>query len=72
MKKRIIPIAIISFMFFFISGASQAEEYYIGVSLPLSGKAGLAMRYGLEMFAEELNEQGGVNGKKIKLLINQS
>lgn len=54
------------------SGASgtEGDEFVLGVAAPFTGNSsefGVQIRMGVELFQEELNESGGVNGKKLKL-----
>ena len=51
------------------------DEVRIGVHLDLSGPInfwGVPMRNGHQMRVEELNEKGGVNGRKIRLIIEDN
>jgi len=55
--------------------AKTAEPIKIGVILPLTGKHakfGEIEKQSFEMAAEEINAQGGVNGRKIRLLIEDT
>lgn len=57
-----------------VQGVS-ADEVRIGVHLDLSGPItfwGVPMRNGHMMRAEELNEKGGVHGRKIRLIIEDN
>jgi len=61
----------------FSAGASQAEEtpYVIGISLSLTGRAaslGIPEKRIYEMKVEEFNNGGGVNGRKLKLVVIDS
>ncbi len=52
-----------------------ADEVRIGIHLDLSGPItfwGVPMRNGHQMRVEELNEKGGVNGRKIRLIIEDN
>lgn len=47
-------------------------EIVIGATLPLTGTAALAgqgLRAGLEIAKDEINKAGGINGRKIKLVL---
>lgn len=61
-------------LLFIVSGFSQAtaEEIKIGVLGVLSGNAaaiGDNARQGAQLLAEQVNKAGGINGKKIKLVV---
>ncbi len=52
--------------------AASSDEISIGVAQPLSGpvaSAGQAVAHGAEIAAQEINSNGGINGKNIKLVI---
>jgi branched-chain amino acid transport system substrate-binding protein len=52
--------------------AASSDEISIGVAQPLSGpvaSAGQAVAHGAEIAAQEINSSGGINGKNIKLVI---
>src|ERR1019366_9262544 len=54
-----------------ISGAYAADPIKIGVVTPLSGTyagIGQPVRWGLELAAHEINDAGGINGRKVVLL----
>ena len=54
---------------------AEKEVIKIGAILPLSGSAafsGEQMRDGMLMAVEEINNKGGINGRKIELLIEDS
>jgi branched-chain amino acid transport system substrate-binding protein len=52
--------------------AASSDQISIGVAQPLSGpvaSAGQAVAHGAEIAAQEINSSGGINGKNIKLVI---
>ncbi|MEM7330535.1 MAG: extracellular solute-binding protein [Chloroflexota bacterium] len=52
--------------------SSQKERLFIAVVGPMTGKAaaeGQDMANGAQMYVDQLNEAGGINGRKIELLI---
>jgi branched-chain amino acid transport system substrate-binding protein len=54
------------------SGGGDADEIVIGVAQPLSGPvaaAGTAVAEGAKIAAQEINDAGGVNGKTLKLVV---
>ena len=71
MLNRILVILLI--LFLLLPGILQAEETYnIAFAGPLTGKnsaKGKAMLEGITMYIDQLNEQGGIRGKKVKLLL---
>ncbi len=55
-----------------LTACSQQEEIKIGAALPLTGAwavGGETIRNGVVIAQEEINEQGGINGKPVKLII---
>lgn len=77
MKLNILPLVVAGVMALgtsaCVSGASGSDdEIVIGVAQPLSGPVaaqGTAVSEGAKIAADEINEAGGINGKKIKLVI---
>jgi branched-chain amino acid transport system substrate-binding protein len=54
------------------AGLAQAADIKIGVAAALTGGAaqyGVAIRNGFQLAADEINAQGGVNGNKIQLVV---
>ena len=54
------------------STGSQSDTINLGFVLPITGSVpnlGSAMKNGAELAIEEINDQGGINGKKIKAVI---
>jgi branched-chain amino acid transport system substrate-binding protein len=69
MKK--ILFVVVAFMVL-VSCNQQNEKIKIGLILPLTGDAaawGIPPKNGAELAVEEINENGGLNGKKIELVI---
>lgn len=57
------------------SGAWAQNEYVVGVTGALSGPAGTLFNPlvdGLRIYFDHLNDQGGVDGRKVKLIIRDS
>ena len=53
-------------------GTKDEAVLKIGVTGPLTGdyaQYGLAVKYGAELAAAEINEAGGINGMKIEILV---
>lgn len=72
-----LTIAIILGFIFAANGyaGSEPEALKIGAVLPLTGKIawlGINVQNGLSMAAEDINAQGGVRGRKIKILYGDS
>ncbi len=69
----IISIVVASFMVFSFGCAKKEEkEIKIGAILPLTGDAaqyGQSAKKGMELAVNEINERGGIDNKKIKLII---
>lgn len=76
MKKIIISIILINILLFGIAGTTfsveaKSEVVKIGVLAPLTGMSaadGEEMVRGAKMAAEEINDKGGVNGYKFKIV----
>ncbi|MGL5615451.1 MAG: ABC transporter substrate-binding protein [Sarcina sp.] len=79
MKKRMISVAMIAVLamggLVSCGGEKQTsgvEEIKIGTIAPLTGKVssfGQSAKEGIELAEKQINEDGGVNGKKVKFLI---
>ncbi len=76
LKLRIILFRILMFMFILIFplGCSKyfTNSHSIGVSLPLSGtkaESGQLILNALIQYSETINDNGGINGRKIELVV---
>lgn len=77
MKKKIISIcaclALTSMMFTSCNKlGSSSDEIKVGVITPVTGAIstyGISVKEGAELAVKEINDKGGINGKKIKLVI---
>lgn len=52
------------------SGGGSSDEFVIGIAAPFTGDSsqfGSQIKMGVELFAEQINGNGGINGRKIKL-----
>lgn len=59
-------------LFFKTNLFSQQDAFYIAVSGPMTGKSeanGKAMVQGIQLYLDKINQQGGLHGKPVKLLI---
>lgn len=57
------------------AGSANSDVIKIGVIAPLTGNVaqyGVAVKEGVELKVKEINEAGGINGKKIELVIEDS
>ena len=55
--------------------SANTDEIVIGVNYELTGNVaqyGIAHRDGIQMAVDEINADGGINGKKIKLVIKDN
>jgi branched-chain amino acid transport system substrate-binding protein len=74
MKRWLIPMVLIGVFFCgntFAEDGVTPEEILLGQSCALTGPAGdlgTKMRTGLEAYFSKVNESGGVNGRKIRLI----
>ncbi len=72
--KSIFSILILTF-FLFSCGNNTKDVIKVGLILPLSGDAaswGIPPKNGATLAMEEINVNGGINGKKIELVIEDS
>ena len=78
MKNRVLATAALALL---AAGAAQAQqgvsktEIVVGSIQDLSGPLagfGKQVRLGMILRADEINEQGGINGRKIKLIVEDS
>jgi branched-chain amino acid transport system substrate-binding protein len=70
--KSLLKLASVAAAALLTLGAAQAADITIGAAESLSGGAaqyGEKIRNGLQMAADEINAAGGINGAKIKLLV---
>ena len=76
MKKHLFVLFIVtSFCFAMFGGAWASDSMKVGVVLPLTGKLakfGEIEQKSFIMAAEEINAAGGINGKKIELIIEDT
>jgi ABC-type branched-subunit amino acid transport system substrate-binding protein len=81
MKKSILAVALAFTLGLFLAMPAGAEdgvtedEIVIGSHLDLSGPIagwGTQAKYGMEMRAREINEAGGIHGRKIRLVIEDN
>lgn len=71
----IIVLLILGLFLIFNKTLKQDEKVNIGVLAPLSGDAsiyGINVQKGIFLAVEEINNKGGINGKKINLIIEDS
>lgn len=63
---------IIAILIFLVScGPKAKQEAKIGVVIPLSGEAadyGIRMKQGIDLAIERINQNGGINGRKVRVL----
>ncbi|MBF0376517.1 MAG: ABC transporter substrate-binding protein [Desulfamplus sp.] len=76
-KRRIavMILAIFSSIFIFFSCTKEEPPVRIGAALALSGHAayvGEEVRDGLLLATDEINQQGGINGRKIEIVIKDA
>jgi branched-chain amino acid transport system substrate-binding protein len=73
--KHIINILFVFFVVGILHSCSYNDGIRIGVILPLTGDAAIYgdnCRNGIELAVEEINQSGGVKGKKVELIIEDS
>ncbi|MDM8564816.1 extracellular solute-binding protein [Candidatus Halobeggiatoa sp. HSG11] len=65
----LIIVAVVAFNFFVVKNIGGTV--YVAVAGPMSGKGkadGLQMVQGVQLYLDKVNREGGINGKKVKLL----
>lgn len=70
--KKYIVVTLLTLIFILSSCSNKDEEIIIGFIGTLTGQyaeVGINTMYGVQMAVDEINDSGGVDGKKIKLLI---
>ncbi len=75
MAKAVCVFSVLVFFGFTLTGPALAEKIKVGVVLPLTGKLakfGEIENKSFLMAAQEINAAGGVNGKQIELLIEDT
>ena len=69
----VITLLLASFTFVWLGGIfSKTEPLYVAVSGPMSGKSevnGKAMVQGIQLYLDQINQQGGIHGHPVELLI---
>ncbi len=71
-KRLSILLAIMLVLGFALSGCGASDTIKIGVIMPMTGQVsayGVQSVNAARMFEEELNAAGGINGKKIQLIV---
>ena len=79
-RKILIPLAILvviiaAIAIYFTQKPKEPETIKIGAILPLTGSVAMAgelMKRGIELAVEEINKNGGINGKKIEVIYGDS
>ncbi|MCK4986482.1 MAG: ABC transporter substrate-binding protein, partial [Desulfobacterales bacterium] len=76
LKKAVIGITYFALLSgFMLASAWAADSIKIGVLLPLTGsnaKSGIIQKKSVLMAADEINAAGGINGKKIEPIIEDT
>lgn len=77
MIKRLIILSLVVIFFLWISPISQAasDTIKIGLSAPITGnyaEFGENFNYAVQMAADKINAQGGINGKKVEIVVMDS
>ncbi|MBF0230798.1 MAG: amino acid ABC transporter substrate-binding protein [Desulfamplus sp.] len=71
----VMTLAIFSSIFIFFSCTKEEPPVSIGAALALSGPAayvGEEVRDGLLLATDEINQQGGINGRKIEIMVRNA
>ena len=71
----ILVVALVATAVGFFGCAKKVEEMKIGAVLPLTGSAGIwgeNAKMGMEIALEEVNNEGGINGRPVKIIYEDS
>ena len=72
MKKVVaVVLAAVFVMSFAVAAVAASDTIKVGVLAPLTGAVaqyGNAVNNGVQMYFEELNAKGGINGKQVELV----
>ena len=71
-SRQLVPRILIFFLVLLTSGCGNTQPVRIGFTAELTGKQselGINLRNGVQMAVEEINDAGGINGRKIELII---
>ena len=74
-KSIVLVLGVIFLLVVFSSCTKEPQAIKIGAVLPLTGPAatfGEVFKNALQLSTEEINEKGGINGKSVKLIIEDS
>ena len=76
-KKALLYTLVLTVIFFFFTANlyAESEEYHVGCAFAITGKAswlGEPQKNTVEMLAKEINDAGGINGKKLVLHIEDT
>jgi branched-chain amino acid transport system substrate-binding protein len=72
MAKYLVFLTGLAFLFALLAGPACAEGIKVGIVLPLTGdqaKFGEIEKQSFDMAVDEINSAGGINGKKLELVI---
>lgn len=76
MKRKLVVSLILSLVLVFAMGMSiQASTVKIGLSAPITGnyaEYGENFQYSVQLAADQLNEQGGIDGRQIEIIVRDS
>lgn len=75
MQKFVISLLIIGLFFAYFGCGKKEDVYKIGSIIPITGNEasyGERQRLGFEIALDEINSAGGINGKKIEILYEDS
>ena len=80
MKKRLLQLGSAAMLSLAVAAGAQArgvtdKEIVLGTHLDLSGPVAAGMphiRNGMQMRIDEVNEAGGINGRKIRLVVEDN
>ena len=72
MKRGVFHFCIVAFIFVFLAFSANGQDIPIGFFAPITGPAaadGASAKHAVELGLKEVNDAGGIKGKKVNLII---
>jgi branched-chain amino acid transport system substrate-binding protein len=72
MKRGVFHFCVFAFVFIFLAFSAHGQEIPIGFFAPITGPAaadGASAKNAVELGLKEVNDAGGIKGKKVNLII---
>jgi branched-chain amino acid transport system substrate-binding protein len=75
MRKGLLIVSLAIFLISYMTAAFAQEVYKVGAILPLTGdisEYGQRCKKGMDLAVEEINKEGGMNGRRIEIIYEDS